>query len=330
MAVEAKRPEMAITWLGSDVTARIIEDVLECRFDEALEEESDTLTLRLADHAGRWRADWWPQAGDEIACALGYQGEALMACGQFVIDRVSHSGPPDVIEVSALAAEITTSLRTERSQGHEETDLASVAAVVAARHGLEVVGDIEPWKIGRITQDRESDLRFLARLARDFGYVFSVRGRKLVFHDLAKLHALGPAMTVTREELLSWRLTRKMDDTPVAVRCDYWDAGKKELHSYRLELPEGRADEMKLSGRAENLGQARRRVLAAATRARAGLIEGEIEMIGNTGLRCGMNIELAGMGAMDGRFRVDRTSHRIDRAGGYVTTATLAMLPEGG
>ena len=62
---------------------------------------------------------------------------------------------------------ISKIMRNTLSRLHGE-----IVRTIAARYGLSVIGSIENITIGRVTQHREKDLTFLARLADEYGYAF--------------------------------------------------------------------------------------------------------------------------------------------------------------
>jgi phage protein D len=158
---QAAQPEFTLTYLGRDITASVEHEVLSLRYTDVLEGESDTLDVELMDPDGHWRGGWWPKQGDKVATAIGWRGEPLSPCGEFVIDEVSHEGPPDRVTLRALAAETTKALRSNRHLAYEATTLKAIAQAVAARNGLKVVGTVPDFPIQRATQKDETDLAFL-------------------------------------------------------------------------------------------------------------------------------------------------------------------------
>src|SRR5207245_1433545 len=129
------------------------------------------------------------EKGDVVSAKIGWAGGKLLPCGEFQIDEDEHTNEAgDVVVIKALAAGVNDELRTKRSLAHEQASLRDVAQKVALRHGLQLIGQGgDDIRFERIHQHHETDLGFLRRLAHAYGYSFSVRGRQLVFHDLAEL-----------------------------------------------------------------------------------------------------------------------------------------------
>lgn len=326
--ISAAAPAFRLAFQGSDLSAWIDPECLTLRYTDVLEAESDTLEVELMDPMSRWCGPWWPGQGDMLELELGRKGEALARIGAFTLDEVEHSGPPDKISLKGVAAPTGTALRSNRHAAYEETTLPQIASEIAGRHGFTVVGDLAEVPVGRITQADETDLAFLHRLSRDFGYIFSVKDGQLVFQDISMLHALPPVRVFAREDLFSWRLSARQADTPGDVEASYWDADNKTMVGADGGVDGGRADTLVLRGRSENAFQSARRVQAAAARAALGSITGSLDVDGDVALRAGANITLSGLGKLDGRYRIDRATHSVDRSGGYTTSLEVSKLPE--
>ena len=97
--------------------------------------------------------------GDMLMLKLGYQGEALLDCRSFSIDEIELGAPPDTVSIRGVATSVNSALRTASSEGYEETTLDAIASRIAQKHGLKLVGQIEPITIDRVTQYAETRRR---------------------------------------------------------------------------------------------------------------------------------------------------------------------------
>jgi hypothetical protein len=325
--VAAAAPDFRLYFQGNDIAQWVDPMALSITYTDVLEAESDTLDVELMDPDRKWCGPWWPAQGDVMQLQLGRKGETLRDMGGFVLDEIEHSGPPDKISLKALSAPTDRALRSNKHAGYENTTLPIIAAEVAARNGLVVVGDLAEVPVKRITQADETDLDFLRRLAHEFGYVFSVKGGQVVFQDTSALHMLPAVRALAREDLFVWNLAAHQSDTPAAISESYWDPEAKDVKTFGAEVPGGRADTHTLRGRSENALQAARRVGAQAARAACGSITGTLDLDGDPILRAGVNVSLSGLGKLDGRYRVDRATHKVDRSSGYTTGLEVSKLP---
>lgn len=71
------------------------------------------------------------------------------------------------------------------------------------------VSDLQKIEVERKTQEKQTDLAFLSRLAREYGIVFSVRGDQLVFMDTEELESQPVVMTIHKNELSRASFTDK-------------------------------------------------------------------------------------------------------------------------
>jgi hypothetical protein len=107
-----------------------------------------------------------------------------LSCGTFEIDELEYSTPPDEIIVKGLSTGIKKPLRQNNSVGYENKTLKQIAKEIADRQGLNLVGNIADIQVDRITQNKERDLTFLTKLAEQYGYIFKIAEKNLVFYSV--------------------------------------------------------------------------------------------------------------------------------------------------
>lgn len=324
---QVKTPEWNLIYEGKNISERISPYTLSIRYTDNLEGEADDIEIVIEDKDHRWKNSWLPQKGDKLTLSLGYKGETLLNAGSFQVDEIEFNGPPDTVAIRALAAGVKPELRTSRSAAYESMTLRNIAEKVAAWHGLTITGSVPEINVGRATQNHETDLGFLRRVALRWGYIFSVRGTQLVWHDQDALDTADIITTVTRKGLAGrYTLRSKTDRVYRACKVTYWNAKlKKDVsHTFNGEgLSSG--DVLHLVQRAESKSQAERMARAALRRANGRQTEGSLTLFGNTRLVAGANITLAGWGQLDGDYQAVKSCHSIERGSGYTTTVDFSM-----
>lgn len=328
----AKIPQWVLVFQGKDISARISPYVISVCYTDPLEGESAEIEIVLEDKENWWKNAWLPGKGDTISLSLGYQGEQLLDCGEYRLDELEFSGPPDTVTIRTLGASIDPELRTKRSAAYEHTTLGAIARKIAGRHGLTIVGTVPEIGIQRITQHKETDLAFLRRVAGQWGHVFSVRGRKLIWHDQDALDGASPVITVTRHMLAgSYSFRSKSERVYRAARVTYWNQKlKKDVTRTITIAPRGvqwggSGDTLTLVERCESLSQAKRMAAAAIRRANGRQTEGSITVYGTPLIVAGANLLSSGWGKLDTTYQVVKSIHRIDRTSGYTTTADFGL-----
>ena len=334
-AIKLPEPTFVVGYNKRDITADLTPFLLSVTWSADLDgDEADSMELSLEDSDGRWLSGWYPVKGDELTLHIGYRGAPLVPCGTFEIDEIEIDGPPSQIQIKALAAGVMKDLRTNKGHAYEDTTLAGVVQAVAARHQLRVVGDIEDIPVRRITQLHEQDLKFLKRLAQEYGYAFNVRGQVLTFVPLEGLRASQSVTVIRPGDMARYSFRDKIKDTPKHASVKYHDPKTKAVVSYGVDsdgavVPKASADALKLNSRAESPKQAKAKSKAALTKAMDNATTCECTLWGTPRLVAGVNAELEGFGQLSGRYQVSRSAHKIDRGGGYSTDLRLRRVKAG-
>lgn len=319
--VAVRAPQWTVSIAGKDVTAAIMSYVKSVTYSDSVQGASDEVDLLLEDSTGVWRTSWYPSQGDAIVVAMGYAGEQLLPCGSFEIEEIEISGPESVMHIRALASGIKEPQRTKRSHGYEGTTLREIATTVARRHGFSLVGDIADVRLNRITQHQEADLGFLKRIAGSYGYVFSVKGEKLVFSKYSKLRKASPVLTVNRVgDVATYSLRDKSLKVFKDCECSYDDPKTKTCMTHTARAKDvASGDTCKITRRCENPRQAKLQAKAELEKQNDGKFEGSLTMEGNTRLVAGNTVALVGFGHFDGTYLIDTSRHSIEPSKGYTT-----------
>lgn len=321
VAQPVRQPVWIIEYEKKDISAAIAPYVLQVTYTDNLVGESDELEINIEDRDHRWKNAWAPGKGDKISLKIGYLGEKLLPCGDFQVDEIEYNGPPDTVSIRCLAAGVNQSLRTKNSKAFEGVTLKRIAEDVASGHGLTLTGSVPEIRIERITQNQEKDLSFLKRLAEGYGYVFSVRGSQLIWHELAQLDHGGTVATIQRTGLVgSYTLRTKTSQVYRGCQVSYHDPVKKKLITHTFPAAGiTTGDVLKLTERCENKAQAEAKAKAALRNSNGRQVEGNIPVQGDQRLVAGLNVTLSGWGVLDGGYQVLKSRHTMERGGGYRT-----------
>lgn len=325
-----RSPSWVLVYQGVNITADISRMVLSISYVDELGGRAGDLEVELEDREKRWQGAWFPQQGDGVSLLIGYGGEQLLPCGDFQVDDLELQGPPDVFHLRCLPAWITPSLRTRNSLGYENQTLPQIAATVAARHGMSVVGAPAALNVSylRVTQKRETDLEFLHRIAREHDYDFTVRGTQLVFYARPALEVQPAALTLQRKDVVRFSFISKTHRVYQQAQASYFDPYSKQLYTQTVQANPAVAagDTLKVVARCENGQQALERAGAALHEANRLLVTGHLVAPGTTLLVAGNNVELSGWGAMDGTYMTERARHHLSRATGYLTEVDVRRV----
>lgn len=311
-------PEIKVTYEGTDITADIAPYLRRFTYNDVLSESSSDLSLELEDIDGNWLQDWYPKKGAVLTATIGYKGEEPLDCGTFELDDFEFSFPPSIVTLGALATDVKLSLREKRTEAYEEQTLKGIAETLAGRHGLEVSGEIKEIKIERTTQDNQTDLEFLVRIAKEYNYLVKIENGKLIFWTQEELDKENPLFILDKTQIASLRVTDKRDGIYKACEISYQLGKEKEELKHTEEDPNIKeGDILKIKEKCETQDQAVEKAKAALKKANSTQIEGTINLEGLPDLLAGINFDLDGFGAFAGKYQVTEVTHTVTKNQGW-------------
>jgi len=363
--VETITPEITIVYNKRNVTADLLPYLAAFEYLDNATGKSDEVTIQLADPAGLFIGDWYPEKGDTLEIYFGFVGNMVPA-GLFEIDQIEVSGQPSTVSLMAIAAPTSRALRTRRSVAHENSSLRKIAEKVAERNGLTVTGQIdEALAVRRATQNRETDLSFLYRLARKYGYGFNVRGADLVFYSLYALEGEAAKKTIDLADVVSYAFRAKTAATYKSAQLSYHNPDTQEIVSFEngedtlafftgasatlptrtaapvsaqqeavffengedtLAFFTGSADMLRVYEKAKDPATAAAVTRAALYEKNTQKVTGALVVVGDVNLLAGNNIEVTGAGKFSGRYHIESSRHTITPAGGYGTSLEIKKV----
>ena len=325
-------PWYSVTYNGTAIGEDISTMVTELTYTDVEHGESDTVELHLQGLDQRWKKAWKPDLAAKLHVEIGYEDGRRLVCGDFELDELEFAdsgGAGDTVRIKALATLISPALRTKQSQGYNDTTLVGIVTAVAARNGLTARHDIDAAiKIDRSTQNHEADLPYLRRLAEDYGYAFAVRGTHLDFFSIAGLEAKAAVLTCDRTQLKAFCLKQQSKEAAkqgeVSYQCP--TTKKKVLGTCTDKATTG--DTQRHLKRVPSEGAARAQAKAKLHDKDKHQMDGTLAIVGEVRLVAGINVQLTGLFGLDGKWHVERTTHRLSRSGGYESEATIYRVAE--
>lgn len=146
--------------------------------------DADTLQVTVNDSDGLIAL---PDRNAEITLAIGF-GLNLIDKGKFIVDSITHSGPPDIIIIGAHSADFKKEFLERKSGLYENKTLEEIIEEIAGKHKLEYkVADIfKKIKVPAKQQADESDANLLTRIAEEFDAVATIKNGVLLFLERGK------------------------------------------------------------------------------------------------------------------------------------------------
>lgn len=331
MAEFVRKAKFKLLYNNVDITSDITKYGISISYTDNDEGESDAVDVTLEDVDALWRNSWYPHKGAALALSIGFNDDdKLIDCGTFEIDEIAMQGPPDTVTIKALAAGITKAMRTKRTHAFENQTLRQIATYIALKNKLTLIGSIADIRFERVTQYREKDLSFLRRISMDYGYLFSVRDKKLIFTHSLEIEAGDSVASIDRIDIKGYSLKDKTSETYKAANVKYHDPNKGDVQQTKVEVLSNAdnvtykqistEDTIEIHSKAETATQAEEKAKSALHLKNSTQQEGSLSLEGNPILVAGNNFLLTGFGVVSGKYYIRKSAHKIDKAGGYVTT----------
>ena len=328
-------PDYVIKYEGKDITGDLKYCLLSISYTDYLGGQSDELQLEFEDTDGRWIRAWYPEQGDALSLSVGDQFTGMVSWGSFEIAEIEYDHPPSVVSIKALSTGITRANRTLQPKAYEKTTLAKIVRTIAARLKLTVTGTVADIDIERVTQYQESDVEFLARLAREYGHTFKIVDKTLVFHANVELAKQEPVAVLNPADIKRIRLRDLIKGVPDEAVVTGYDAKNKQKRQSRRKAKPRRPNSKNpttkdtlhiVANRGESDQQMAARADAALADAQLNQVAGTIELVGNAKLVSGQVVQIKGFGKFSGKYLVKRAHHDIKKSSGYGAELEVKMV----
>ena len=320
----AIKPLARILWNGKNVTTDLLPYLSSVTYTDHEEGAADDVQIVLDNASGLWTGDWYPQEGDTLQFFLGYDN-SLMDCGLFQIDELSFSGKPDIITIKAISSYFTQSLRSKNSKAFEAQTLKQIAQFFCTKHGLKLTdksGMLSDIYLERKTQEEKTDLQFLSELAKEFGFIFSVKGDQLIFTSYFDLDNAEAIKDISVFQIGNYSIIQKCFDTYQSASISKRDA-KKNTISNEYQSFDGTIvkENLLLSSGTGNKKAQEAKVKAGLWNKNRFKQSGNLnDLPGDPYLVAGMNFNLTGLGEISGKYHIPTSSHTITGDGAYTTS----------
>lgn len=298
---------------GRDITSELKERLSALTLVDQAGAEADRLSLTITDIKGKVTL---PVVGAELRVELGYKETGLVSLGTFIIDNVRLYGPPDKMTVNASSANLTASLKEQKSRSFDKKTLEQLVKIIALENGLEPKVDktLGSSFYEHVDQTEESDLNFLKRLADRLNAVVKVVEGNLVITSKGNGRNISdikmPEVVITKGGCSFYNMDMSERNLYKSVRAGYRSLDQNET-VFKVAgdgvpvftIRELFADGVKAEAAAMGL-------LERFTRSSDVL---QLKIPGNPGVRAESNLRLSGFrDGIDGSWVVSKAVHAFN------------------
>lgn len=199
----ARNPIYRISVDGLDITARVAGRLDRMEHTDNRGLEADQVEIVLDDTDGRLDL---PPRGAKVRIAFGWPDTGIVDKGEFVVDEITHDGPPDRLTIRARSADLRGDINAQRERSWHDTTLGQVLRTIADEGGLiaSIAPSLAEEPIQHLDQTNETNANLLTRLGRQFDAVATVKDGRLLFMPLAGGQSVSgqslPAVVIRRQD----------------------------------------------------------------------------------------------------------------------------------
>ncbi len=303
-------------------------------YEDVASGSSDTLSVKLRNDNMKWMKKWFPKKGNKIKGKLVFKDwkkdgvNLKLNCGKFTLDEIKFSGGPLLAEIGAVSIPAKESFNSrERTKNWKDVTVKKIAKEIAKRYNLKLSYSGPAIKISSVEQTDKTDSAFLYELCEKYGLSMKVFNNKIVIYDQTKQEKKKPKKTLYRHSFVDdkWDYTESIEGTYTGARISYKSGKSSKETSIYVGLKKEKAAGsrvMNITEVAENHSTAYHMAAAKVNKSneKAATLSGDIWP--NPNICAGITVKLSGLGKIDGKYFVDKSTIEITNSG---TTQSLEM-----
>jgi phage protein D len=236
--------------IETDVTEKFQSRNLEITITDNAGLDADTVLISLYNPNDEIDP---PKTGKKIKVEIGYAESETVLTGEYIVDEINISSPPDILRIGGSAAAFDPenknyeTLQKSRSRSFKQKTIKEIVELIGKENKLKtaigkIYADEEENKIDHIDQTNESDGNFLTRLAEDRGATFKVANGILIFAEKSTGQTVSgkniAAVTIGESDIAgSWEFANGARNKYKSVTASY--RGVKENEDKTITIGEG-------------------------------------------------------------------------------------------
>ena len=296
-------------------------------YTDAATGQSDTVSLTVCNRDLRWANKWLPKKGDKITAKIkAFSWDAagkdkVFSCGKFCCDDLSFSGPNLVCKIGGVSVPEGQAFRcTERTKTWKDITIKEIAAAIGKTYGLTVKYDASSIKIGTLEQSGKTDADFLNSLCEDYGLYIKVYFGKIIIYDVDKYESKKAVATYNIKDLEDWSYNTTLTGTYTGATIKYTNGNDSE----ELTLSVGSGSRiLNINEKVDNLADAQRKACARVNKENRNAVTMSATIRANLKIVAGVCIKIKGAYKLNGKYFVDRVTHKIEADGAYTMDLEL-------
>ena len=319
-SVKARRTEISLWYNSTPISEEVGPDVESITYTDCASDTCDSVDIQIDARDGKWLNSWFPKKGATLHPKVNgldwnvQNDRFTMDCGLFVLDDVQYGDAPGTMTLGGVSKPSDSDFsELERDVIWKNTSIKRIGAKIAARYGLAFTYDADDYDIECDEQDG-TDSSYYNSLCKNYGLILKVYARRLWVYDREKYKAKRAVRTFDRSQIRpgSFGYTATLSGTYTGGYFNYTDADK----DIDIECSVGGGSHTKsVNRRATSVYDASVQLCAELNSANHGTVKLRFGVDGDWRVSAGNCIALTGFGNLNGKYFVDKVTHKVSSNG---------------
>lgn len=327
-----RRAMVEVTYMksggGKNGSASIITEYTEgVTYTDPATGESDTVSITLSNIGLPWANKWFPEKGDKfIVKIIQKDWEAAgenreFSCGKFCLDDLSFHGPTLTCNIGGVSVPEGNAFRsTERDKTWKDVTLKEIGAEIAGRYHLTYDYTGPTIKLGTVEQKGESDSSFISKTCQNYGMAIKVYYGKLIIYDKGVFESRESVATIHADDMQSWAYNSTLTGTYTGASIKYTSG--EDDKEYTCVVGSGKRM-LTINEKVESLQEAQIKACASVNGENEKAETMQVEIMADTRITAGCTVEITGLYRINGKYFVDKVTHKIEAEGAYTMDLEL-------
>lgn len=320
---------LKLNYNGVDATEEFYSESFE--YTDSASGEADTISLTVNNQTGKWFNSYMPQDGDYVEahiCIENWNGDGdnrSVACGQFELDSFKASGYPSVASLNGISIPIRSNFNvTTKNKNFSNTTVKDILSGICVDAGIELVYEAADYSIEEIEQSGQTDMAFAFEICQNYNLAMKIYNNKLVIYDQTDYEKKPAAYSINLSEMQKYSYTGMKSQLYDGVEIQYTNPDSDETLTYSYTVPgtEGKR-KLFINEQVETYREAEIRAKSRLLENIRGAISLSVTVKGDTKHMAGRNVNITGLGKLDGIYFVDSVIHSKNAQGTYTCRLKL-------
>lgn len=278
--------------------------------------QSDSISITMHDIGKEWMGGDMPVRGADLSAKIvmkEWENANTFDCGTFVLDDISFSGKPTSCVLGGVSVPAMDDFKSlPVTNTFEQATLEQIASQIAQAAGVALHYEAGAIQIAEIEQSQQTNSAFLYLLCEKYGLALKVYNKKLVIFDIVAYEEKGAVADLSEKDMEKWSYNTTVEGTYTGVNLNYSDPDTENT----INVSMGEQGRMySINTQASSQYDAELMAAAKVNEANRSIETMEVTIKARSGIVASQNINISGLGKIDGKYYIDKIKHSIGNSG---------------